>query len=110
MMDLKYFFDFKKAWDEITNEYKEDDVFSDDMLDCIENERIRNFIKSPDLSLNIEECDLLGSDTGGIFITFCFSEEHQTANESNPQNETTVVFIEYFTDTNGFTNYQREQG
>jgi hypothetical protein len=103
-MDLKYFFDFEKCWNEILGEYKEDEAFDQDMLDDIEDKRIVNFIKNQ-IPINDEGCEISGD-----FIIFCFSKEFQTANESNNQNEYSTVYIEFDYTSERFTHYEQEQG
>jgi len=78
---LRYFFDFEKCWTEIIGDYKfeDDGLFDIELMDDIEDKQIVNFIMNQ-IPMHNEECGI----NNGVLM-FCFSEEYQTANESNNQ-------------------------
>lgn len=101
-MDLKYYFDFEKCWDEIIGGYKDDDVFDDNMLEDIEDKRIASFIKNQ-IQLYPDECEISGNN-----ILFCFSLEYATANELNNHNECITISIGYDWHNEDFTHYGKQ--
>lgn len=56
---------------------------------------------SPSIPIDLDECSI-----DNDYIYFAFSEEYQTANESDTQNDSTFVLIQYDRDGEMFNYYK----
>lgn len=107
--EINEFIDYSKLFDALVKENR------DVMLDVMVNgdlyaksyDKIISFYdkKRFGLALDSGECQLTDED-----IEFVFSEEYQTANESNNQNEYALVHIIYSRKNECFQYYEEEQG
>ena len=94
------YINFEKCWNDIKLSYEGN-------IDDIDDENIKDFIlfhRDKELNLDTDECSLNDNQ-----VTFYFSKEYQTANESDNQNEWLCVLISYNLDNEEFTWYETEQ-
>lgn len=107
--EINEYIDYSKLFDALEQESRET------MLDVIVNgeqyarsyDKILSFYDKKRYGLAVDpgECSFTDED-----IIFVFSEEYQTANESNNQNEYVLVRIIYSRKDECFEDYEEEQG
>lgn len=100
--NIDQWFDFEKALDHLKEQFLCFDI--DDFMYDAEKKAV-DFFNGEMLPLYIDECEL--RENG---ILFNFSEEYQTANESDNSNEYISVTVFYNFKEESITSYEEDQG